>query len=337
MIESEELAANNLTPLWEIFSSIVPNQPVAACDPIVWRYKNVRRLLLQMGSRISTADAERRVLILSNPGLKNPDGQGFSATRNLFAGLQLLLPGEAAPCHRHSQSALRFVLEGEGAYTSVDGERIDMHPGDLILTPSLAWHDHALPDPEVGDSAASPVIWLDGIDVPIVNYFGSTFLESYPADAPPLTVADKQADTAATSETHRVLVYPYAQALIQLNAMVTAGPCDPHTGYKLRYTNPQTGGCLLPTIACFLQQLPGAFKGESFRATDASINLVIKGEGRVWVGDTCLSWGPQDIFVVPNWSWCRFEADTTAQIFSYSDRQAQERLGLWREQTQVFD
>lgn len=106
----------------------------------------------------------------------------------------------------------------------------------------------------------------------------------------------------------------------------------PHLGVKKQYVNPQTGGHVLPTMACFLQHLPAAFAGQNIRATDASINFVVAGNGRVWIGETCLEWGPNDVFVVPNWSWYRFETDSQAEIFSYSDRAAQEQLGLYREE-----
>lgn len=310
------LRANNLTPLWEIFRDVVPPQPIPACDPVVWHYDTVRPLLLQMGQEISAEEAERRVLILSNPGV-----EGFSATRTLFAGLQLLLPGEVASCHRHSQAALRFVVEGEGAYTSVDGERIDMHRGDLILTPSFTWHDHA-------KSGEGPMIWLDGLDVPIVNYFGSTFMESYPESEPRLTPSDETTKGMNTPG----LRYPYEKTHAALEAMVAAQSCDPHLGVKMQYINPQTGGHVLPTMACFLQHLPAAFAGQNMRSTDASINFVVAGTGRVWIGETCLEWGPDDVFVLPNWSWYRFEVDSQAEIFSYSDRAAQENLGLYREE-----
>jgi gentisate 1,2-dioxygenase len=63
----------------------------------------------------------------------------------MYAGLQRVLPGEVAPAHRHTQSALRWVVDGEGAYTAVDGERVTMAPGDFIITPMLTWHDHGNP------------------------------------------------------------------------------------------------------------------------------------------------------------------------------------------------
>ncbi|MFZ9137799.1 MAG: cupin domain-containing protein, partial [Hylemonella sp.] len=128
----------HLTPLWEVLHALVPPQPNSPCVSTLWRYEQVRPFLQRAGELISAEEAVRRVLILENPGLR-----GKSAiTQSLYAGLQLILPGEVAPSHRHTQSALRFIVEGTGAYTAVDGERTLMHPGDFIITPSWTWHDH---------------------------------------------------------------------------------------------------------------------------------------------------------------------------------------------------
>ena len=125
--------------------------------PALWKYRDVRPYLMESGELISAEEAERRVLVLENPGMRGAS----SITHSLYAGLQLILPGEIAPSHRHIQSALRFVIEGNGAYTAVDGERVTMHPGDFIITPSWTWHDH-------GNPGTEPVVWLDGLDVPMV-------------------------------------------------------------------------------------------------------------------------------------------------------------------------
>ena len=134
----ERISGGNLAPLWERLHALVTPQPVTPVQPAIWHYRDVRPHLMHAGELISAEEATRRVLILENPGLK---GQ-TSITHSLFAGLQLILPGEVAPAHRHSQSALRFIIEGDGAYTAVDGERTTMHPGDFVITPSWTWHDH---------------------------------------------------------------------------------------------------------------------------------------------------------------------------------------------------
>ena len=128
----------HLTPLWSVMSGLITPEPKSACQAHLWRYDDVRPALMEAGELITAKEAERRVLILENPGLR---GQS-KITTSLYAGLQLVKPGEVAPAHRHTQTALRFVLEGNGAHTAVDGERSFMQPGDFVITPNWAWHDH---------------------------------------------------------------------------------------------------------------------------------------------------------------------------------------------------
>src|SRR6185312_17321400 len=147
-----EIAPANLAPLWEVLHSLVTPEPVSPVQPVLWRYDEVRPHVERAGNLITAAEAERRVLVLENPGLK---GQS-SITHSLYAGLQLILPGEVARAHRHAASALRFILEGHGAYTAVDGERTYMQPGDFVITPSWTFHDH-------GNTTDTPMVWLDGL------------------------------------------------------------------------------------------------------------------------------------------------------------------------------
>ena len=172
----EEMAPHGLTPLWEILSALVIPQPHSPAVVHKWSYVTAREFLMRAGDMISAEQAERRVLILENPGLPGLS----SITPALYAGLQLILPGEIAPCHRHTQSALRFVMEGDGAYTAVDGEKAIMRPFDLVLTPNGQWHDH-------GNTTSRPMIWLDGLDIPTVRHFDASFAEKYPSEVFPGT------------------------------------------------------------------------------------------------------------------------------------------------------
>src|SRR6478736_7813157 len=158
---------HNLAPLWEVLHNLIPNEPATPAKPALWRYRDARPYLMEAGKLITAKEAVRRVLILENPGMRGES----CATQSLYAGLQLILPGEIAPSHRHSQSALRFIVEGSGAYTAVDGERTIMKPGDFIITPSWTWHDHGNP----GDT---PVVWLDGLDIPMIRFFDAGFAEN---------------------------------------------------------------------------------------------------------------------------------------------------------------
>jgi gentisate 1,2-dioxygenase len=162
----EALQPLSLAPLWTQYRAMLTPTPQGKARPYLWRYAELRPHLLCTGELISTREAERRVLMLMNPGL---EGQA-AATSTLFAGMQLILPGEIARAHRHSPSALRVVVEGCGAYTAVDGERCLMEPGDLILTPSWSWHDH-------GNETTEPMIWLDGLDLPLLKALDVIFTE----------------------------------------------------------------------------------------------------------------------------------------------------------------
>src|SRR5687768_1959681 len=171
-----DMHPHNLTPLWEVLHALVPPKPGTPCVPALWKYDEVRPFLMRAGEAITAEEAVRRVLILENPALR---GQS-AITQSLYAGLQLILPGEVAPSHRHTQSALRFIVEGSGAYTAVDGERTMMQPGDFIITPSWTWHDHGNPGKE-------PVVWMDGLDIRIVQTFGAQFHQVFPQEVQPVS------------------------------------------------------------------------------------------------------------------------------------------------------
>lgn len=321
----------HLTPLWEVLGTLVPPTPRTAARPAVWRFDAVRPVLMEAGRLVTAHEAERRVLVLENPGLR---GQS-RITPSLYAGLQLILPGEIAPAHRHTQSALRLVLDGEGAYTAVDGERTTMHRGDFIITPAWTFHDH-------GNEGTRPVIWLDGLDIPIVEFLGAGFQEKGGADVQAVTRPEGDAlarygsnmvpvDYAPRAiDPTRVFVYPYAQTRRALEA-VASGPVDPHHGWKLRYVNPATGASPMPTIGAFATRLPRGFETRAVRSTDATIWVCLEGEGQADVGGEGLEFTPGDVFVVPSWQPLRLQARRDAILFSYSDRPVQQALGLWRE------
>src|SRR6185503_7883276 len=163
------LAAANLVPLWTFFGEWFAAEPRSPAVPHLWRYADVRPVVLETATAVSTDDAERRVLVLENPGLAGR----HLATDALYAGLQLIMPGEFARAHRHTAAALRFIVEGENTYTAVAGERCYMRPGDFIVTPSWAWHEHR-------NEGREPTIWLDVLDVALVRFLGTGFSEHYP-------------------------------------------------------------------------------------------------------------------------------------------------------------
>ena len=209
----DRIAPQSLAPLWERLHTLVTRAPATPVQPAIWHYDDqVRPHLMQAGSLITAKEAERRVLILENPGMQ---GQ-TCITHSLFAGLQLILPGEVAPAHRHSQSALRFIIEGSGAYTAVEGERTVMRPGDFVLTPSWTWHDH-------GNDTDQPMVWLDGLDIPIVRLLDAGFME--PANADSQSVTRPTGDSFARYGANMLPVEPYyaLQYLVTFLVVVAVG------------------------------------------------------------------------------------------------------------------
>jgi gentisate 1,2-dioxygenase len=329
----ERLDLRHTAPLWEVLARIIPPQPTPDAVPVLFKYDELRPLLMEAGRLLTPQEAERRVLMLENPALR---GQS-RITQSLYAGLQLILPGEIAPCHRHAASALRFVVEGAGAYTAVEGERTTMHPGDFILTPSWTYHDHGNPGDE-------PVVWMDGLDIPIVNLFDTSFMERFPEDeGQPSMVSEGDAaarygsnmlpvDFTPARMSSPIFNYPYARSRETLEKLFRFGPLHGCHGVKMRYVNPATGGYPMPTIGAFLQLLPKGFAGTAYRGTDATVYSVVEGRGTSTIGGTTLTWGPRDIFVVPSWAAVAHQAAEESVLFSMSDRPAQMALGLWREQ-----
>src|SRR5712671_252637 len=237
----DRIAPANLAPLWENLHRMVTPEPAPACVPAIWHYRDVRPHLLESGKLITAQEATRRVLMLMNPGL----GGEASITGSLFAGLQLIMPGEIAPAHRHSQSALRFIIEGHGAYTAVDGERTIMEPGDFVITPSWTWHDH-------GNETSEPMFWLDGLDIPLVQFLDASFAEGSDEDQQKITrpAGDSFAryghnllpvDSRRASKTSPIFNYPYSYTREALEQAKVRNEWDACHGLKLKFSNPETG------------------------------------------------------------------------------------------------
>ena len=222
----KKIDGENLSALWNVMGDLITPEPKSACRPHLWKFDAIRDYMTEAGKLITAKEAERRVLVLENPGLR---GQS-KITTSLFAGVQMVVPGDIAPAHRHSQSALRFVLEGKGAYTAVDGERTAMEPGDFVITPSMTWHDHS-------NETIEPMFWLDGLDIPMVQFFDASFAEGSNEDQQKITrpAGDSFAryghnllpvDQKRTSKTSPIFNYPYhytREALEQAKAARRVG------------------------------------------------------------------------------------------------------------------
>jgi gentisate 1,2-dioxygenase len=330
------IAQHQLSPLWSFFNDWFTPEPRVAAVPHLWRYEALRPVLLESADIISAAEAERRVLVLENPGLKGK----HVVTESLYAGLQLITPGEVAPAHRHTPVALRFIVEGSGGYTAVEGEKAYMEPGDLIVTPSWTWHDH-------GHEGEGPVVWLDVLDVPLIRFLGAGFTDHYPEERFPERVPAgdslyryganmRPADYRRDERASPVFCYPYARAREALERLKRRAEWDPYHGLKMEYIDPTTGGSAIPTISTFLQLLPKGFETATYRSTEGAVFSVVEGRGTVMAGGEggrrSFAFGPRDIFAIPCWCPYSINADDEAVIFSASDRIVQTKLGIWREQ-----
>jgi gentisate 1,2-dioxygenase len=322
----------NLAPLWEVLHNLIPNEPSTPCKPALWKYRDARPYLMEAGKLITAKEAIRRVLILENPGMRGES----CITQSLYAGLQLILPGEIAPSHRHTQSALRFIVEGSGAYTAVDGERTTMHPGDFIITPSWTYHDH-------GNPGSEPVVWMDGLDIRIVATFGAQFHEVFPEEIQPVARSAGAASARFGSglkpleaeppfgKTSPIFNYPYERSREALAILAKDEQPDACHGWKMQFTNPLSGGHAMPTIAAFIQLLPKSWHSSSYRCTDGTIYSVVEGEGSVTISGQKFEFEPRDTFVVPSWMPMELETRSETVLFSFSDRPGQEAMGLWRD------
>jgi gentisate 1,2-dioxygenase len=324
-------SAEHLAPLWRVLGGLVIEEPKKTALPHLWSYDQVRPYLMEACGIISTSEAERRVLVLENPGLRGES----RITPSLFAGLQIILPGEVAPAHRHVASALRFIVEGSGAYTAVAGEKTMMEPGDFVITPSWTWHDHGNPSDE-------PMVWIDGLDMHIVNILSTSFREGYPGAVHPITREEGvshaeagsnllPADFKTTSQTSPIFNYPYRVSRDALHRFSRSRDPDRCHGYKMNYINPVNGSAAMPTLTTSIQLLPKGFRTAEYRSTAGTVFSVIEGSGDVTIGAERFRFAPKDIFVAPSWYPMTMSAESDVVLFSYSDRIVQEKLDLFRE------
>ena len=264
---------HHLAPLWEVLHALVPLEPQTPCVPALWKYSEARPYVMESGKLITAKEAIRRVIVLENPGMRGKS----CITNSLYCGLQLILPGEIAPSHRHTQSALRFIVEGSGSYTAVDGERTTMHPGDFIITPAWTWHDHGNPGNEA-------VVWMDGLDIQILQFFGAQFSENYSRVQP---VTKPEGDSTPLRAQPRAARLHARGRLLRSSAIPTPEPQTPALSQP--GPDPATAGkCIHQSTyrrlrdADHRQLRPVAARGSprSHRSTDGTIWSVVEGRAR---------------------------------------------------------
>lgn len=329
-----ELAAQDMGALWRAPEH--KGDPVVPEVAHVWHWRTTFPLLQQAAAVMGISpDAQRRVL-----GFRNPAKTGMGTTQTLNAALQMVLPGEVAPAHRHTMSALRFIIDAEGGYTVVNGEKLPMHNGDMILTPGWTWHDHK------NENAAKPMVWMDLLDVPYVTALRAIFYEDYPGNtAQPVT---QQTDASyqrfggagllPLADRPRSLysplnVYRWQQTYEALKRIQSTGEgLDPFEGAIVEYVNPITGGHVLPTIACYLQVLGPGERTKARQQTVSKVYHVARGRGYTIINGQRFDWEQRDTFCVPSWAIHEHSADgEEAVLFSSTDLPILEPVGLYRE------
>ena len=334
----DRLSPHSMAPLWEVLKGLVPPEPKPKAIPYQWKYADVRPLLLESGGLVKAEEAERRVLILENPSY-----QGESrTTASLYAGIQLILPGEIAPAHRHTPSALRFLMEGEQGFTAVGGERTTMRAGDFIITPAWAWHDH-------GNDGDGPVVWLDGLDIPMLGFYEAVFMEGH--NDKRQGIARPEGDALARfgegmmpidgDEAYRygqnspIFNYPYERTREALLKVAMGEDPDPHLATTLRYSNPVDGGWAMPTLSTWMTHVKAGQKTAPIRSTDSMVMAVAEGSGSVSIGDKTFDFTAKDVVAVPGWQWRSIRASSDCFLFFFSDRVVHEKLGFFREERQA--
>lgn len=324
------LAAHDLQPLWKMAARLMPKTPRPVTIPWLWKWDDVLPLAEQAGRLITIErGGERRVLAFANPGL---GGLPFS-TSTLWGAYQYLGPGEHAPAHRHSSSAVRFVLTGSGVYTTVNGDACAMEPGDLVLTPNWNWHDH-------NSTSDQPMVWFDGLDLPLATTLDAIFFEPHPLESQPVDghnlseqlfsgLGLREMGAAPSTGYSPLLRYKRADTDRALSALhKRRGSLH----VSLEYTDPLTGGPAVPTFASEMHRVYPGGRTATKRKTGSSVYVVFAGRGRSVINGETFEWGKGDVFVTPSWAAVDHEADEAADLFAVSDRPVLAGLHLYREE-----
>jgi gentisate 1,2-dioxygenase len=312
-----ELEGAELGALWNVANEIEPWYPQPKSVPTLWKWKRIEPFVRRAPQLVSAEKAARRVVMLVNPGRK----EWSAAAGLLYTGVQIMNPGEFTSAHRHQASALRFVMEGRGAYTVVDGEKMTLGARDLVLTPNGTWHDHGI------DAGGTQCVWQDGLDIPLMNSLDANFYEVHPQTM--------QTPAPLSRENWKK---PYSPQFIyrwdeSLQAVKQAA-WTPQDGRVYEYRNPLTGAPIMPTMGAQLQLLARGEETKAHRHTGSVIYQVAKGRGWSEIAGQRFEWEEKDIFALPSWALHRHGADEESVLFSFNDIPAMKALALYREADQ---
>lgn len=333
----QELRRRGTGALWTVANRIEPWEPASSSVPMIWRYAELRAHVLRSLELVTPERAGRRVVYLENPGRTDV----VAAVGWLYSGLQVMAPGECASSHRHSASALRFIMEGRGAFTNVDGHKMTLGPNDFVLTPNGTWHEHGVAE------HGTVCIWQDGLDIPLMNALEANFYEvhpdlnqavSYPVDDSTATWAAAGLRPAGVKWTKRyspLLKYEWAPTYEALSKFARVSEGSPFDGIMMDYLNPDTGGSVMPTIGASMQMLRPAERTKAHRQTGSFVYQCCKGSGYSIINGCRFDWRERDIFVVPAWMYhehANASASEDACLFAFHDLPVMRALGLYREE-----
>ncbi len=306
-----ELEKRELGALWNVANEIEPWYPQPKSVPVHWKWRDIEPLVRKAAELVSAERAARRVVMLVNPGRK----EWSAAAGLLYTGVQVMNPGEFTSAHRHQASALRFVMEGRGAFTVVDGERMELGARDFVLTPNGTWHDHGV------DEGGTQCIWQDGLDIPLMNSLDANFYEVHPQTVQTPAPLSREGWKKPYSP---VFLYKWDESYQALKK----------DGALYEYKNPLTGGAVMPTMGARLELIKKGASKKPLRHTGSVIYQVALGRGSSVIGGQRFDWEEKDIFCLPSWavhSHANASSTEDAVLFSFNDFPAMRALALYRE------
>lgn len=333
----QEVSRDGFEPLWMAAPSVMHRQPKSKPIPYIWKREVIERHMNTAAKIIDFNNGgDRRVLMLINPGMRDLEPYGWGATtQTLSVCVQILLPGEEAPPHRHTQTAIRYITKGEGAYSAVEGEKVYMDEGDYVITPKGLWHEHE-------HEGTEPMMWMDCLDTPLIFYLHGTFFEPGKVKKQPITrkpsVAKYQGGMVRPLSDHEpspapLPAYKYGSTLAALKGISDNYEPEPVEGYAVEYINPSNGQSANENIGAWLQKLPVGFHGKAHRHINSVVYHIKEGNGYTVIDGVRFDWEKGDYLVIPTWALHEHVnvSDTEeAILFSTNDIPIFERMELQR-------
>ncbi|WP_353086361.1 cupin domain-containing protein [Flavobacterium sp.] len=331
----KELETLGAGALWTVANDIEPWEPRPNSVPMLWKYEDLRSLVLKSSELVTPEQAGRRVVYLVNDKRKDVS----AAVGWLYTGIQVTRPGESTSAHRHRASALRFIMEGSKGYTVVDGNKIMLEINDFVITPNSTWHEHGV------EADGQTCIWQDGLDIPLVNALEANDYAVFDGKQPldvPLNYSPKtysgvgliQADVQWDKPYSPLIKYSWSKVYPALLEALEVNPIDPFDGIHMRYSNPLTGRHVMQTMSASIQLLPKGFKGKAHKHTGSFVYQCAKGSGYSIINGKRFDWKERDIFCVPSWAWHEHHNGSETEdacLFHFNDLPVIEGLGLYQD------